>query len=322
MSINLTYDPDYAGLTNKFFELRTALADYYQVPPGLVVPTNGATGALDATFSKVAATVAGMCCRASALLSSTEYFDAVRMLRLYNFDLNAVPCDGILYPTAKVIDSLQKICPSLFYVSMPNNPTGVILSEFDLDEILDAVLASTRVIIDRALIGAPGYCSPSSLKRRYGDTKDIVVVSSLSKTHGLVGERVGCIIALKKDVADGIHPFAHAQSAHGMQQAIESLNSSTYAVELHEKIRRSHEILMNWNRSQDRAVYHSSDSNFACIGLTAMSGSACRDKLKKRNIRLRAGSDLYIDDKFIRIDMGQPEVLDEFLQILDGILAE
>lgn len=317
MSIDLTYHPDYAELTSSFYALRANFGDHYQVDPELVIPTNGATGALDAMFSRTLVDSRGKA--ASALLSSIEYFDALRMLKLYGFDLRAVPSNGVIYPTAKVIEALRENAPSLFYMSVPNNPTGQVLSEVDLDGILEAVTDETRVLIDITLMNSPKHCSPGELLKKHGDRKDIVVIDSLSKKRGLVRDRIGSIVALRKTTAVQIHPFAHATNLHGMQTAVAHMNDVNTERELNEKIKRSQEILGAWNN--DCAVYHPSNSNFACIELRTITGSACKELLEQRGVKLRAGVDLYIDDKYIRIDMEQPNVLQDFLKVLDDLLT-
>ncbi|PIR47821.1 hypothetical protein COV06_00245 [Candidatus Uhrbacteria bacterium CG10_big_fil_rev_8_21_14_0_10_50_16] len=318
MKIDLTYHPDYAELTSGFKALREIFSDHYRVDSGLVIPTNGATGALDAVFSCTLAHADGK--PTDALVSSMEYFDAVRMLKLYGFGLRSVPSDGINYPTDKVVEALRRNAPSLFYLSVPNNPSGRVLSEADLGQILEAVSDKTRVLIDITLIGTPSHCLPRELLNKHDDRIDIVVVDSLSKKRGLVRDRGWAIVALRKSTADRIHPFAHATNLHGMQTAIARMNDVTAESETHEKIRTSQKILDAW--SNDFAVYHPSNSNFACIELLTTTGSDCKQRLEQRGIKLRAGADLYIDDKYIRIDMEQPKVLQDFLSALDNILVQ
>ena len=121
MKIDLTYDSKYGILTKKFLEFRASLAKHLGIDADSVIPTNGATGSLDAVFS---ATKLPLGRPRVALLASLEYFDAIRMLGLQEFDLTIIPNDDIRYPTAKVIDALRSIRPDLYYVSVPNNPTG------------------------------------------------------------------------------------------------------------------------------------------------------------------------------------------------------
>lgn len=318
MGINLTYDPQYGALTNTFLEFRADLAQHLEVDPDSVIPTNGATGGLDAIFS---ATGLHHGRKRVALLASLEYFDALRMLGLYEYDLTTIPNDGICYPTAKVIDALKRVCPDLYYISVPNNPTGFLLPQEDLDELLNAIESGTRVVIDKTLVHPDQYCSAKELIKRYGD-KDIILVDSFSKSQGLVQERVGYIVALRKETARSIHLFAHAPSAGGMSRAMTVLKHTDFRDALFAKIRESHNLLSAWNRTQKFATYYPSNANFACIELRKMSGSECKRQLLEKGVRLRSGKDLFIDDKYIRIAMEQPESIPEFLSLLDQILID
>lgn len=318
MGINLSYDPQYGTLTNRFLEFRADLAQHLEVDSDSVIPTNGATGGLDAIFS---ATGLHHGRKRVALLASLEYFDALRMLGLYEYDLTTIPNDGICYPTAKVIDALKRVCPDLYYISVPNNPTGFLLPQEDLDELLNAIESGTRVVIDKTLVHPDQYCSARELIERYGD-KDIVLVDSFSKSHGLVQERVGCIVTLRKETARCIHPFAHAPNAVGMSRATAALENVNFLHAIFAKIQESHNLLSAWDRTQKFATYYPSNANFACIELRKMSGSECKRQLLEKGVRLRSGKDLFIDDKYIRIAMEQPESIPEFLSLLDQILID
>ena len=159
------------------------------------------------------------------------------------------------------------------------------------------------------------------LTERYGN-KDIVLVDSFSKSRGLVQERVGYIVALRKETARRIHPFAHAPSADGMNLATAVLNDTNYHLAILAKVQESNTWLTAWNGTQKLATYYPSLANFACIKLKKMSGSECTRILLKKGVKLRSGKDLYIDDRFIRIAMEQPESIPDFLSLLDQTLND
>ena len=320
MVIDLRYDPRYGALTTEFFDFRAELSEINNIDPRLLRPTNGATGALGAVFSSRRMQDVRQGKPSSALMASLEYFDAHRMLVLYGFDVQKVPNPSIEYPVAEVIDALQGE-PSILYLSVPNNPTGKLLPEEELDRILYHASSETRVVIDRTLVHPQEYCRMDLLGKRHSG-KDIVIVDSFSKSLGLIKERVGYFMANREETIVGIHPFAHAPNSIAMNCVRELLPIQEELLkEVTARHDQSNELLRKWGESQSTVVYHPSISNVALIELLEMSGEGCRSELEKRDILLRSGKDLFIGPRYIRINLGQPEKIPEFLDAMDSILA-
>lgn len=83
----------------------------------------------------------------------------------------------------------------LFYLCSPNNPTGDILTDEDLDYVFSHVPEDVVIIIDEAYYEFakenPAY--PDSLKR-LEKRENVVVLRTFSKVCGLAGVRVGYVI--------------------------------------------------------------------------------------------------------------------------------
>lgn len=79
-------------------------------------------------------------------------------------------------------------------VTNPNNPTGAVLNESSIAEIVDAASAAGAWILsDEVYRGAElsGTTTPSL----WGSTDRVIVTSSLSKAYGLPGLRLGWLVA-------------------------------------------------------------------------------------------------------------------------------
>ncbi len=82
----------------------------------------------------------------------------------------------------------------LVVVTNPNNPTGAILRETLLDEILEAARrVGAWVLVDEVYTGAELADEPTPTAR--GRSDRVVVTASLSKAYGLPGLRIGWLIA-------------------------------------------------------------------------------------------------------------------------------
>lgn len=280
--INLIHDPAYQQYVAEFEQFQRAIAALHGVDPNLVRPTNGATGALHALFSitRIAASAPATNRqpqtheRPRALFSTYEYFDAIRLAQLYDFYLDRVPTHMSRYPIQHIMGRVEERSPSVLYISVPNNPTGMLLPQTELAEILRIVPFTTRVILDATLLHPQQYLTVPWLQNVAAE-KDIVLVHSFSKSHGLVPDRVGYCVALQRTTADSIHPFAHAPHQQGMQKARALVHDTSMSELLLQRIQASDALLRAWNETQQAAVYYPSASHFACIELQKMSGSVC-----------------------------------------------
>ncbi len=314
MAIDLRAEPEYGRLVKVFSDFQEELARRNSVEKELVRPTNGATGALGALLSATRIDDANKDKPPTALLASLEYFDVFHMLSLCGFKITTTQNRGILYPTKEVIKELETQ-PSIFYLSIPNNPTGNLLPQKELEEIL-AHVGGTRVIIDCTLVHPEKYCS-SGLQEKFGD-KDIVLVNSFSKSLGLVRDRVGYFVSFQKATVDLIHPYVHAPHVRGMETVMGMLDEGQITAEIIRRNRESNEILQR-SKTRTDVTYHPSISNFALLELSSISGEECRQRLEKEGYIVKSGSQLHIPDKYIRIDMGQPKTLPTFLKALDKV---
>ncbi len=106
----------------------------------------------------------------------------------------------------------------LVFVCNPNNPTGTAVRNAELAAFLDAVPATTLVVLDEAyreFVTDPGV--PDALAT-YGDRPNVVVLRTMSKAWGMAGLRIGYAIAAPA-VADALRKVITPFSASGVAQA-------------------------------------------------------------------------------------------------------
>lgn len=89
----------------------------------------------------------------------------------------------------------------IVYIASPNNPTGTIVPQADLERLLDAVSPETLVILDEAYYsyaqGAPEY--PNGLDYQQDN---LIVTRTFSKDFGLAGLRVGFAVGPEELIAE------------------------------------------------------------------------------------------------------------------------
>ena len=86
----------------------------------------------------------------------------------------------------------------IIYVTNPNNPTGTILSQKEIEEFLKNVPSDILVVLDEAyfeFVEAEEYGDSVKLLEKYSN---ICILRTLSKAYGLSGLRIGYGIAHKQ----------------------------------------------------------------------------------------------------------------------------
>ncbi len=308
--IELRHDIGYRNIVEIFEQVRLEFGKHYKISPSLILPTNGATGALNSIIS--AAYVKDMRDHRfpMMLLGGVEYFDVKVMGKLSGYNLAVIEEDLKKYPTESVARSLRDDKPGVFYVSLPNNPTGRLLPQEELEFILDNVQEGTRVVIDKTLVHPDQYLVLQRLCKDYAD-KDVVVVDSFSKSRGLVESRVGILFAVQPWTINSVPKYAQLPSSRGMVDAIRFLKSEWVKDELFDKIKQSNEWL------SEVEGYIPSKSNFAVIEVE--DGERVTKELAAKGYLVRSGKQLSVPDNFIRIDMGQPEMMEGFVKALNEV---
>jgi aspartate/methionine/tyrosine aminotransferase len=101
------------------------------------------------------------------------------------------------------VDSLHRAVSKqtrLIMVTNPNNPTGAVLTEAEMDEIIRvARRAGAWLVVDEVYRGAEvrGNWLTPTFWGRYGK---VIVTGGLSKAYGLPGLRVGWVVGPKREV--------------------------------------------------------------------------------------------------------------------------
>jgi histidinol-phosphate aminotransferase len=175
---------------NDIIELREKLAEQHLVKPEQIVPAAGST----ALLGMIARTLLRPGLNAiTSELSFIIYPIATQAaggqliqipMRNHGFDLDAI---------AAAVDANTR----LIYVANPNNPTGTLVTAEELDRFIDTLPDHVILILDEAyhdfaqfFANARNIELPCSLDY-VNQGRNIVVLRTFSKAHGLAGMRVG-----------------------------------------------------------------------------------------------------------------------------------
>jgi histidinol-phosphate aminotransferase len=99
------------------------------------------------------------------------------------------------FPLEGVLTALRKR-PRVLFIANPNNPTGTLLQEEELQTILKAA-THTAVVMDEAYAEFSGFSAIPSIRKN----PQLFVAKTFSKVAGLAALRLGAVISCEKSLA-------------------------------------------------------------------------------------------------------------------------
>ena len=203
--------------------LRTALASFLAVPADDIVAGAGSLGALN----QVLATFAGQ----NDYDAADEVVYPWRSFEAYPICVGLAGAAGVQVPlnrdgTHDLEAMLSAITDRtrVILLCTPNNPTGPILKQAEVESFLQRVPPHIVVVIDEAYQEFVRDAEAVDGLAMYREHQNVVVLRTFSKAHGLAGLRVGYSISqpeLTQHLRVSAVPFAVSQIAE--QAAVTSL---------------------------------------------------------------------------------------------------
>jgi histidinol-phosphate aminotransferase len=175
---------------NDNLDLRLRLAAVHNMQPEQVLVTAGSTAFLDILSRTLLAP--GL----NAVTSERSFIVYPVVTRAAGAELIQAPMRGDRYDLDALLAAIDRRTRVVF-IADPNNPTGTILSAQEVERFLDRVPERVTVVLDEAYfefadsfarIRAFDYSRSLDYVRQ---GRNVVVLRTFSKTHGLAGARIG-----------------------------------------------------------------------------------------------------------------------------------
>jgi histidinol-phosphate aminotransferase len=173
---------------NRAEALTQAIAERYRVPPGHVAVGCGSVGVTQQLLEAIGE-------------PSAEVMYAWRSFEAYPTLADLAAAESIKVPIRDETHDLAAMADAitprtrLIFVCNPNNPTGTVVHEPDLEDFLDQVPADCLVVLDEAY---HEYIRDEAVPdgvTLYRDRPNVAVLRTFSKAYGLAGLRTGFMIA-------------------------------------------------------------------------------------------------------------------------------
>jgi len=201
-------------------ELTQAIAQSLGVPPENIATGTGSVGVLGQL-------IAASCDPGDEVIYAWRSFEAYPILvALAGATSVQVPLDEDARHDLGAMAAAITVRTRLILICTPNNPTGPIVHQGELDEFLDKVPGDVLVAIDEAYVEFVTDDDAPDTLATYAGRPNVAILRTFSKAYGLAGLRVGYAVA-HEPVAAALRKTAvpFGVSTIAQQAAIASLGA-------------------------------------------------------------------------------------------------
>lgn len=287
---------------------RSQAAQFHQVIPEQVIPGNGAAECLMVLARYFSGKTVG--------LLEPSFSEYRRTLLQEKVQVEQILVDDICtyrFSTEKLKKQMAML--DVLYLCNPNNPTGVLTSKWQIEELLQyGRKVECAIVVDEAFMDWTDESeSVVPLVSKY---ENLIVLRSMTKMYALAGIRLGYIISQRAQKFAGLFPHWNV-SGVAIQLGCLCLQEHQYAEDARQhsaKMRRDiTEFLQEY-----RCEVSNSSANFLLFKLPAMyHPDLFFAYLLKRGVVLRHTKNYTgLDGKWFRVALKRPEQMNIFKQVL------
>ncbi|MEO6846707.1 MAG: histidinol-phosphate transaminase, partial [Chthoniobacterales bacterium] len=205
----------------------------------------------------------------------------------------------------------------MVFVANPNNPTGTMVSQEQIDRFMAKIPDSVVVIFDEAY--HEFLDNPPDVIKYIREERPVVVMRTFSKIQGLANLRIGYGLASKK-LAEVLQKTRQPFNANGIAQAgaLAGLKDDAH-INRTRTITHEGRAFLEKSFADAKLEYIPSVANFVLVNVK--DGDAVFNELLKEGIIVRAMRSYGMPD-WIRVSVGTSEQNARFVESLKAILAK
>ncbi|MDN4493862.1 histidinol-phosphate transaminase [Ureibacillus aquaedulcis] len=294
-------------------DLRTAVANHLNVQETQVIFGNGSDD-LIAIITR-ALLYPGV----NTVMATPSFSQYRHNAEIEGAEVREIPMQNGKHDLVAMLDAIDEKT-SVVWVCNPNNPTGTIVSDDELQNFLSKVPSEVLVVLDEAYyeyVNSPDHKETRSYIDKY---PNIIVLRTFSKAYGLASFRVGYGFAQEEVISklDAVRaPFNN--TILSQKVAITALDDQTFINECREKNEAGKKQYIEFCEKHN-LNYYPTETNFILFEVKADSDVVFKEMMK-RGFIIRSGNALGIPG-FIRVTIGTEEQNGKFLSLLEEVLTE
>lgn len=296
-------------------KLRAALAAHHRIPENEIVCAGGSEGVMT-LFTRAFLREGDHVVTASA-----TFIGFLVLANIQGVELERVPITSdFRFDADGILKAVRKDTKAV-YLANPNNPTGTYLNKTELTRLLEAIPATTLILLDEAYIEYAKYLGdyPDGMDFR---RDNMIILRTFSKAYGLAGLRVGYgvgpanLIEIMTRIKPPFEPSVTAQWA-----ALAALADQDF-------IQRSVALV---NRGRDRLIRFCEKHNLNWAGNAANSvmivfaseaqAEQFTQKLLERGVIVRRLPGFGLPN-CVRVTIGLDEEMDWFEEVAEKVVED
>ena len=213
---------------------------------------------------------------------------------------------------------LEAITPNtrMIFIPNPNNPTGTLRSQRDIDRFMSRVPEKVIVIFDEAYFEF--LDGPPDTLRFVREGRNLIVLRTFSKVHGLAGLRIGYALA-RSDLVDVLHRTRQPFNVNSIAQAgaLAALEDDAHLRETKRVIEEGRAYLQE-KFAQMKIPFVPAVANFLMVNVG--DGCAAFEKLLRLKIIVRPLKGYGLPE-WVRVSVGTMEQNRKLIAALMEVLA-
>ena len=291
------------------YRLRSAIADSFGMEISNVVLGNGSNEIIELlchTFLN----------RDAELIAAEHAFVVYKLMAtLFGAKYVEVPDPGFIHDLDAMADAITDKT-RLVFIANPNNPTGTMVDQAAIDRFMARVPEHVIVVFDEAYFEFPD--SPPDALKYVREGRNVCVLRTFSKIHGLAALRVGYGLA-SKNVATLLQKARQPFNVNAIAQAgaLAALKDTAHI----EKTRAVNSAGMAFYEAafNERGLeFVPSYANFILVKVS--DGDRLFRDMLKQGVIIRAMSSYKLPD-WVRISIGTQAQNERCIEVLDSVLT-
>ncbi len=290
------------------YRLRGAIAESLGLDRGNVVLGNGSNEIIELlchTFLN----------RTTELIAAEHAFVVYKLMAtLFGARYVEVADPGFTHDLDAMADAITENT-RLVFIANPNNPTGTMVGQQTIDRFMDRLPEHVIAVFDEAYIEFPD--SPPDTLRYVREGRNVCVLRTFSKIHGMAALRVGYGLAPAR-LADLLQKARQPFNVNAIAQAgaVVALTDSAHCANTRRLNREGMRFYEDAFRSRG-LEFVPSHANFLLVKTGG--GDRVFREMLKQGVIVRAMSGYKLPD-WIRISIGTMPQNERCLEVLDAVL--